>query len=96
MRDATIALLLLHPELAEHLPPAHATTDDGTLQQLATLGLAAAYLQRQWRSRLTLALGPKPVLSINYWRAWELPDPDGPPPEYGLCRLAAHERQRRG
>jgi hypothetical protein len=95
VRDATIALLLLHPELATFLPLAIHATADALTQQLAVLALAAAYLQRQWRTRLALAIGGRSMLSVSYWRAWELPDLDGDP-ALGLRALAAHERERTG
>src|SRR5579863_8358660 len=75
VRDATIALLLLHPELAIHLPTTMAPLSAAD-EQLAVLALAAAYLQRQWRARLALAIGPRPPVVVGYWRDWKLPDPD--------------------
>ena len=95
VRDATIALLLLHPELMAHLLRAVPTPSDAAAQQLAVLALAAVYLQREWRSRLALAIGDRPLVSLSYWRAWQLPDPDGDP-EYGLRALAARERECTG
>jgi hypothetical protein len=96
VRDATIALLLLHPALAEHLPPEDLSTDD-TTEQLITLALAAVYLQRMWRTRLTFALGKAPWLPARYWSMRGLPDPTGAPDgangELGLRALAVRERQ---
>src|SRR5258708_25444270 len=54
VRDATIALHLLHPKLAEAIPaeiPPVATGQDESPERLAALGLAALYLQRPWRRR---------------------------------------------
>lgn len=51
VRDATIALLLLHPELGVHLPSAISSSPDTISQQLEVLALAAVYLQREWRTR---------------------------------------------
>jgi hypothetical protein len=102
VRDATIALLLLHPELAEHLRATVQPGEDTTADQLAVLVLAAAYLQRRWRTRLALALDriePQQDLPALHWREWNLPNPDGPPPdspERGLRALAVRERLRRG
>src|SRR5690348_12912610 len=45
IRDAIIALLLLHPELANVIPTALATAEQETREQLTTLVLAALYLQ---------------------------------------------------
>jgi hypothetical protein len=94
VRDATIALLLLHPEFASDLPSTIPPAD-ATAAQLAVLALAAAYLQREWRARLALALGAKPPLRARYWREWHQPDPDAEP-EYGLRALAVRERARTG
>jgi hypothetical protein len=99
VRDATIALLLLHPDLAEHLPATILPLEEASADQLIVLALAATYLQRRWRTRLTLALGPQPEVPARFWHAWNLPDPDGPPPESpecGLRALAVRERLRRG
>ena len=94
VRDATIALLLLHPELAVHLPP---VTEPLSVagEQLAVLALVAAYLQRLWSARLQLAIGPHPQLVIHYWREWSLPDPHVAPEE-GIRALAVRERRRTG
>jgi hypothetical protein len=95
IRDATIALLLLHPELAADLPPTVPSPADPIASQLAVLALAAVYLQREWRVRLVLALGERSPLPARYWHEWHLPDPDTEP-EYGLRMLAARERARAG
>lgn len=94
VRDATVALLLLHPKIAIHLPPITLPEGDAD-EQIAVLALAAAYLQRQWRARLRLALGEKPILQVDYWREWHLPEPDWAPEE-GLRALAVRERTRTG
>jgi len=95
VRDATIALLLLHPELSAHLPHPLATPTDAATQQLAVLALAAAYLRRQWWTRLALALGDRTPVSVSYWRTWQLPDPDGDS-ALGLSAPATRERERTG
>jgi hypothetical protein len=95
VRDATIALLLLHPELAAYLPLTLPSSTGANAQQVAALALAATYLRRGWQARLALALGTKPPLSVEYWCEWRLPDPDSDP-EYGLRMLAVRERERTG
>jgi hypothetical protein len=100
VRDATIALLLRHPDLAAYLP-AEADAPNGPGQEsLFVLALAAIYLQRMWRTRLALALGELPLLPARYWAAAGLPDPDGSldglRAEMGLRALAVGEWQRTG
>ncbi|MBF6589399.1 MAG: hypothetical protein IVW57_02570 [Ktedonobacterales bacterium] len=98
VRYAVIALLLLHPDLADSLPSDSPDVAESARERLIVMALAAIYLQRMWRSRLTLALGPIPWLPARFWRARGLPDPDGPPlgraAEYGLQALAVRERRR--
>lgn len=100
VRDATIALLLLHPELASTVPsgPLVEGRDDGPRQdaheQVFVLALAAMYLQRMWRSKLRLTLGPRADLACEQWRALGLPAPAEEQGEAGLRALAAYERAR--
>ncbi len=100
VRDATIALLLLHPELAESIPAALASADQETREQLITLVLAALYLQRIWLTQLTLALGHPPQFPESpfaaLWEARQLPPPALGYGEPGLRALEAAEQRRRG
>src|SRR5947209_3187054 len=57
VRDASISLFLLHPELADSVLEALQEGDPEVAEQLAVLTLATLYLQRLWSIRLTLALG---------------------------------------
>lgn len=105
VRDASIALLLLRPELVSQLPLEIATDSSATDESIAespstppalvTLALAAAYLQRIWRTRLSLAGASTSPLIIGYWRSLNLPDPDDSAEE-GVRALAIYERGRRG
>jgi hypothetical protein len=103
LRDATIALFLLHPELADAVSAVALETTDKTegfaravSEQSVVLALAATYLQRMWRTRLGLALGPVPWLPPRHWRERGLPAPWILHGEQGLCALAERERDRRG
>src|SRR5690348_10613356 len=60
VRDACISLFLLHPELADAAQQAMRKSLPGEAEQIATLVLAALYLQRLWSIRLSMALGPLP------------------------------------
>jgi hypothetical protein len=99
IRDATIALLLLHPELAGVMLTALASADQETREQLTTLVLAALYLQRIWLTQLTLALGKPPRFPeapfAALWEARCLPPPALNYGEPGLRALEAAEQQRR-
>src|SRR5579859_4053986 len=79
VRDASISLLLLHPELAEVIPLALASADQETREQLITLVQAALYLQRIWLTQLALALGHPPEFPeapfTALWEARQLPPP---------------------
>ncbi len=100
VRDATIALLLLHPELAEIISVALAAADQETREQLSTLILAALYLQRIWLTQLALALGHPPQFPESpfaaLWEARQLPPPALDYGEPGLRALEAVEQRRRG
>jgi hypothetical protein len=102
VRDATIALLLLHPELAgavadiaQHAAESDSAKADTVTEQVVVLALAAAYLRHIWRTRLTLALGPTPWLPLPQWQAREMPAPWHLDGEWGLRALAERERRRR-
>ncbi|MGH2517848.1 MAG: hypothetical protein ACRDHP_19550 [Ktedonobacterales bacterium] len=62
VRNATVALFLLHPELASVAVEAMRRADAETAQRLAVVLLAALYLLHLWRTRLRLALGREPQL----------------------------------
>jgi hypothetical protein len=99
VRDATIALLILHPALAEAIPGALADLEPDSAEQLVTLVLATLYLQRLWLTRLTLALGHPPTFPEQpfapLWQTRELPAPAVESGWLGLYALVARERVRR-
>jgi hypothetical protein len=100
VRDATISLFLLHPELA---PAAIETLQSGVTeetQQITTLILATLYLQRLWSIQLALALGhpakfpEHPFTSL--WQDRYLPAPAYHDGKWGLQALQAVEQRRSG
>src|SRR5215469_13677923 len=61
VRDATIALFILHPKLAPAVLEVLQASKPLVREQVAVLTLATLYLQRLWSVRLTLALGHAPA-----------------------------------
>ncbi len=100
VRNALIALLLLHPDLADVVPDALARTDPATAEQIIVTALAALYLSHLWSTRLALALGFRPILPegqwARFWRERGLPAPIEFHGELGLRALQEAERHRRG
>lgn len=99
VRDASIALYLLHPELADAILAAYQTSEPAIANQIATLILATLYLQRMWSFRLTLALGHHPDFPEQrfapMWEKRRLSPPVCGYGEIGLAALQAMEQQRR-
>lgn len=79
VRDASISLFLLHPELADAVLEAYRTSKPLVAEQIAVLTLAALYLQRLWSFRLTMALGHVPGFPeqrfAHLWQRRHLPPP---------------------
>lgn len=100
VRDATIALLLLHPELAEAIPIALQQGSPQEVEQLSVLTLATLYLQRFWWDRLALALGHSPAVPEEpfavLWRTRHLPHPAAFHGQWGLLALERAEQQHTG
>jgi len=64
VRDASISLLLLHPELSDAVLEALNSSEPVVAERIAVLTLATLYLQRLWSIRLTMAFGhPRAFLS---------------------------------
>ncbi len=100
VRDATISLLILHPELAGAVQN---TLQQGYPQEtetLAVLTLATLYLQRFWWYRLTLALGHPPAFPeepfTSLWRTRKLPSPAAFCGRWGVLALEKREQARSG
>lgn len=101
LRDATISLLLLHPEvfspimcLALENSPSHIA------EQLSILTLAALYLQRFWSFRLGRVLGQTNRVSEDafsfLWMQRRLPPPGAYDGDWGLRALEQYEQERHG
>jgi hypothetical protein len=100
VRDATISLLLLHPELAEAMQTAiqQSSLEDG--ETLIVLTLATLYLQRVWWYRLALVMGRIPDFPeepfTSLWRSRHLPPPTAHCGKWGLLALEKAEQRRCG
>ncbi len=100
IRDASISLFLLHPELADTILEAIQTSKQEIAEQITTSVLAALYLQRMWSICLALALGYLPNFPeqpfTHLWQSRNLPPPAYHNGKWGLTRLQAFEQQRTG
>lgn len=100
VENSSIALLLLHPDLAPAVVEALQKSEEDVAEKLAVVTLAALYLQRWWFFRLTFALGRLPSLPEEpfafLWEDRHLPEP---PSGYGLDGLLAlqeYQQQKYG
>jgi hypothetical protein len=100
VRDASISLFLLHPELALAVLEAIQTSEPAVSEQIITLTLAALYLQRLWSYRLTMALGHEPSFPeqpfVHLWQGRHLPPPSYHHGKWGLLALQEAEQRRTG
>ena len=100
VRDASIALFLLHPELVPAIFTAMEEGSELVAEQIATLTLASLYLQRFWSIRLLLAFGhPSSLPEAPFawlWHTRNLPSPSLDFGAWGLRALQAFEQQRTG
>ena len=100
VRDASIALFLLHPELAPAATEALLTSEADVTERIETLILATLYLQRLWSLQLTLALGRLPGFPeapfAPLWESRHLPPPAYHNGKWGLQALQIAEQQRSG
>lgn len=100
VRDASIALFLLHPELADSVLTVLRDDEPDVAERLAALTLATLYLQRMWFLRLTLAFGrpscfpERPFAFL--WRSRNLSAPACHNGQWGLLELQAWEQRRTG
>ncbi len=97
IRDASIALFLLHPELAPTILSVLETNEPEVREQLATLVLATLYLQRFWSIRLALALSHPSTFPeapfASLWQSRYLPPPCYHHGSWGLYALQAAAQQ---
>ncbi len=100
VRDACIALFLLHPELTPTILTTLKISTEDVKEQLATLVLATLYLQRLWSVRLALAFGhPSTFPEAPFaalWLSRHLPPPCYHDGAWGLYMLEIAEQQRSG
>ncbi len=100
VRDASISLFLLHPELAPAVLEAIQVSEPAVAEQIMSLVLATLYLQRLWSPRLTIALGHVPCFPeepfVDLWRSRQLPPPSFYNAQWGLRALQAFEQRRTG
>jgi hypothetical protein len=100
IRDASISLFLLHPELIDTIVEAIKTSEPAIAEQIITSTLAALYLQRMWSIRLALALGHLPNFPeepfAQLWQQRYLPSPAFYNGEWGLFALQTFEQKRTG
>jgi len=98
VRDASISLFLLHPELADSVLEALQESEPEVAEQIAVLTLATLYLQRLWFVRLTMALGHRPRFPEQrfafLWRTRHLPPPACHYGKWGLLALQEFEQKR--
>jgi hypothetical protein len=73
LRAALTGLFLLQPHLAEALKQAEAQLGAQARNELVARYMAAVYLQRYWRTRLSLCLGDTTELPDYFSQALELP-----------------------
>ena len=100
VRDASISLFLLHPELADAALEAYQTSEPAIAEQIAVSILASLYLQRLWSFQLTLVLGHTPSFPeerfLHLWQSRNLPAPTCYQGEAGLIALQEAEQRRLG
>lgn len=100
VRDASISLFLLHPELADSILEALQESEPVVAEQIAVLTLATLYLQHLWSIRLTLAFGHPPCFPEQpfafLWRSRNLPPPACHFGKWGLLALEEYEQKRTG
>lgn len=100
VRDASISLFLLHPELADAVLQALQESEPEIAERIAVLTLATLYLQRLWSLRLTMALGQAPTFPEQrfafLWESRNLPSPAYHDGKCGLLALQEAEQRRTG
>jgi hypothetical protein len=89
LRQALIALFMLHPQLAPLVPPLRVRLGAPAAVELLAHYMAAVYLQSMWRIRLDHYLPPTPDLPDYFSQSLGLPGPDDEYGKAGLYALAA-------
>ena len=99
LRQALIALFLLHPELAPLAPELRKTLGPETEIELVANYMAAVYLRQIWATRLSHYLPALAPLPDFFSQSLQLPSPQAGFGEPGLRALAswhAHNGHERG
>lgn len=100
VENATIALLILHPELAPSVTEALQRSEGEIRENLAVVTLATLYLQQWWLFRLTFALGHLPSFPetpfVLLWQERHLPPPHVGYGLDGLLALQDYQQHRYG
>lgn len=100
VENASIALFLLHPELAASVRTALQESEPDLAENIAVLTLATLYLQQWWFYRLAFALGHLPCFPEEpfapLWEKRQLPPPSSGYGRHGLLALQAYQQQRYG
>ncbi|MCI0398661.1 MAG: hypothetical protein L0332_34230 [Chloroflexi bacterium] len=97
VREALIPLFLRYPEFARYVPDLITALPPVASMTLRHLYTAAVYLQRLWRGKLEMYLGPLPLLPDYFGQSeWGLPAPTEHYGEAGLRALAEHFQTKTG
>jgi hypothetical protein len=100
IEDASIALFIMHPELAPAVVEALQASEPDVAEKIAVLTLATLYLQQWWLFRLAFALGRLSSFpEAPFVALWETRHPPPPSSGYGLDGLLAlqtYQQQRSG
>lgn len=88
LRQALIALFMLQPQLGPLAPQLRNRLEGRAAQELTAYYLAAMYLQRMWRIRLSHYLPPMPMLPEYFSAELGLPSADDEHGKTGLAALA--------
>ena len=88
LRLAIIPLLLRHPGISASVPDLAVSLDEVASLELQTLYMAAVYLQRNWRSRLSIYLDEMTLLPDLFSHQMGLPLADERFGKTGLVELA--------
>ena len=96
LQQAAVLLLLTHPRLAADALAAIERLSGVTRDRAMRRYVAAAALQRMARTRIALALGPRPLLPPSFLGELGLPSLDEAYGRETLLALAAEEQARYG
>jgi hypothetical protein len=96
LHEAAIALLLVRPDLASAAANAFHDLDGAPLRRAQYAYAAAGALQRKWRLRLRIALGPQPALPTAPIAHLGLPDVEGEFGEPALREISRREEEEFG